>query len=254
MHLSGKRSKDKSRPKVRRTDIHKMSLSNGHVSDIWRRSWKRTSVSLHSWNKTSNPGSGAIAATSTVPTLPRADNADHNPMIEERPWFISFHAVGLPIQIGEAADAAFATRLRQAVSKQPVSHLPRIQYVNDDVLRSLAEQPPEWPSSSHLKFLVDVALKTFGKTFHIVRRSVVWKAIQQLIQDSSSCDWLTQCQIWALLAIGEAYSARSALPNRPFPGTRYWARAMWLMYMPFERPSLQVIEIYLLLVGKSFPT
>ena len=158
-----------------------------------------------------------------------------------------FHAVDLPIHIGEAADAAFATRLRQAVSKQPVSHLPRIQYVSDDALRSLAEQPPEWPSPSHLRFLVEVALRTFGKTFHMVRKSVVWKDIERLIQDPTSCDWLTQCQIWALLAIGEAYSARSALPNRPFPGSRYWARAMSLMYMPFERPSLQVIEIYLLL-------
>ena len=158
-----------------------------------------------------------------------------------------FHAVDLPIYIGEAADAAFATRLRQAVSKQPVSHLPRIQYVSDDALRSLAEQPLDWPSPSHLKFLVDVALKTFSKTFHMVRRSVVMKDVERLIKDPQSCDWLTQAQIWALLAIGEAYSARSALPNRPFPGSRYWARAMRLMYMPSERPSLQVIEIYLLL-------
>jgi hypothetical protein len=191
--------------------------------------------------------SGSTSATA-APVLPRADNADRNPMIEERPWFMSFHAVDLPIHIGEAADAAFATRLRQAVSKQPVSHLPRIQYVEDDVLRSLAEQPPEWPSPSHLKYLVDTALKSFGKTFHIVRKSVIRKSVQKLIQSPSSCDWLTQCQIWSLLAIGEAYSARSALPNRPFPGARYWATAMSLMYMPFERPSLQVIEVHLLLV------
>lgn len=162
-----------------------------------------------------------------------------------------FHAVDLPIHMGEAADAAFATRLRQAVSSKPVSHLPRIQYVGDDALRTLAEQPPEWPSPSHLRFLVDVALKSFSKTFHMVRKSVVRRDVEKVIRDPSSCDWLTQCQVWALLAIGEAYSARSALPGRPFPGMQFWARAMWLMYMPFERPSLQVIEIYLLLVSVS---
>lgn len=164
---------------------------------------------------------------------------------------MSFHATDLPIHIGEAADAAFATRLRQAVSKDPVSHLPRVQYVGDDALRNLAEQPLEWPSPSRIRFLIEIALKTFGKTFHMVRKSVVRKAVEQLIQNPPATNWLTQCQIWALLAIGEAYSARSALPNQPFPGTRYWARAMWLMYMPFERPGLEVIEIYLLLVGTS---
>jgi proline utilization trans-activator len=162
---------------------------------------------------------------------------------------MSFHATDLPIHIGEAADAAFATRLRQAASTKTVSHLPRVQYVGDDTLRSLSERPLEWPSASHLRFLVNVALKTVGKSFHIVRRSIILANVQQLCQDHSSCDWLTQCRLWALLAIGEAYSSRSALPNHPFPGTQYWARAMSMMSMPYERPRLQVVEIYLLLVS-----
>jgi hypothetical protein len=166
---------------------------------------------------------------------------------------MSFHSTDLPIHIGEAADAAFATRLRQAASNSPVSHLPRVQYVGDDTLRSLAESPPDWPTPSHLRFLVDIALRTIGKSFHMVRRSTVLASIHELLQNPTSCDWLTQSQIWALLAIGEVYSSRSALPNRPFPGTSYWARAMSLLCVPSERPRLQVVETYLLLVSAPHP-
>ncbi|KIW00320.1 uncharacterized protein PV09_08207 [Verruconis gallopava] len=81
----------------------------------------------------------------------------------------------------------------------------------------------------------------------MVRRSDVLSNVELLIRNPSSCDWLTQCQILAILAIGEVYSSRSALPNRPFPGSHYWARAMALVYMPSERPQLQLVETYLLL-------
>jgi hypothetical protein len=170
-------------------------------------------------------------------------------MIEERPWFVPVNNADLPIHVAEAADAAFATRLRQAASSHPVSHLPRVSYMSDDALRAFADEPVELPSASRTKYLVDVALKTVSRTWHISRRSVVLENVRRLVQDPRMCDWLEMCRIWALLAIGEAFSSRCVMPNESFPGARYWARAMYLAHMPCERPKLDFVEVYLLMVG-----
>lgn len=173
-------------------------------------------------------------------------------MIEERPWFLSFKNVDLPIHIGEAADAAFATRLRQAASSTTVSHLPRVNYLSDDAIRAFEDTPVELPSASRLQFLVDVALKTISRNWHICRRSAVLEDVRKITQDWKSCDWLVRCRIWALLAIGEAFSSRCVLPNEAFPGSRYWAKAMHLAHMPSERPKLDVVEVNLLMVRMAF--
>ena len=48
-------------------------------------------------------------------------------------------ALEMPIHVGEAADAAFATRFRQAVSGVPVDHIPRTDYALDRDLVMLSE-------------------------------------------------------------------------------------------------------------------
>ncbi len=223
----------------------KLKVSQRHIEKLEAEN-KRLSALVSSL---STPG--ATPAPEPINVEPRADNADRNPLIEERPWFVSFKNVDLPIHIGEAADAAFATRLRQAASSAPVSHLPRVHYMSDDALRAFADVPIELPSASRLRFLVDVSLKTTSKNWHISRRSVVLEDVRRLIQDASSCDWLTKCRMWALLAIGEAFSSRCVLPGEQFPGARYWARAMQMAHMPCERPKLDLVEVYLLMVSNA---
>ena len=193
------------------------------------------------------------SAAASEHTTPRADNADRNPVLEDHPWFMVHEAVDLPIYINETADAAFATRLRQTASTTPVNHLARVQYVEDDTLRYLSESssPPNWPSSSRLKFLVNTAMETACKTWHIVRKSRIDKDVEALLQDPGSCHWLNASRIWALMAIGDAFSSRCTLPDQPFPGSKYWARAMQLVHMTMERPRLCLVEVYLLLVGVS---
>lgn len=191
------------------------------------------------------PPSGAASMQST----PRADNADRNPVLEDHPWFMVHEAVDLPIYINETADAAFATRLRQTASTEPVSHIPRVQYVDDDTLRSLSESPAVWPSASRLRFLVHTALETACKTWHIVRRSRIETDVENLLRDPENCHWLNASKIWALMAIGDAFSSRCKLPGQPFPGARYWARAVQLVHVAMERPWLCMVEVYLLLVS-----
>lgn len=207
---------------------------------------KRLSAIVSSINTpTSSPG----ARPSADSAEPRADNADRNPLIEERPWFMAHNASDLPIHIGEAADAAFATRLRQTASAKPVSHLPRIQYMSDDSLRSLTDRELQWPNASRMRYLVDVALNTVCKVWHIVRKSDITASVDSVIQTPDSFDWLSACRLWSVLALGEAYSTRCTLPDTPFPGSRYFAKAMAMSNIPNERPRLALVEIYILLVS-----
>jgi proline utilization trans-activator len=82
-----------------------------------------------------------------------------------------------------------------------------------------------------------------------VRRSRIDKDVDELLRDSDNCHWLTASRIWALMAIGDAFSSRCTLPGQPFPGSKYWARAMQLVHMMMERPRLCLVEVYLLLVS-----
>jgi hypothetical protein len=82
-----------------------------------------------------------------------------------------------------------------------------------------------------------------------VRRSRIDKDVDELLRDPGNCHWLTASRIWALMAIGDAFSSRCTLPGQPFPGSRYWARAMQLVHMVMERPRLCLVEVYLLLVS-----
>jgi proline utilization trans-activator len=197
--------------------------------------------------------SGSTPPASRTPTAtPRADNADRNPVLEDHPWFMVHEAPDLPIYINETADAAFVTRLRQTASASPVTHIARVQYLKDDTLRSLSASLPQLPSSSRLRFLVHTALETACKTWHIVRRSRIDIDVDELLRDPDGCHWLSASRIWALMAIGDAFSSRCTLPGQPFPGAGYWARAMQLVHMVMERPRLCLVEVYLLLVSDHF--
>ncbi|EME43638.1 hypothetical protein DOTSEDRAFT_72863 [Dothistroma septosporum NZE10] len=119
--------------------------------------------------------------------------------------------------------------------------------MSDDMLRSLTDTNLEWPSPPRLRYLVNVALSTVCKVWHIVRRSVVLASVNAVIHNPSSIDWLSACRLWILLALGEAYSSRCTLPDCAFPGAKYFARAMAMVHIPNERPRLALVEIYILL-------
>ncbi|KAG9500511.1 hypothetical protein J7337_008991 [Fusarium musae] len=84
-------------------------------------------------------------------------------LLEERPWFFDMNVLHTPVLIGEASDAAFATRFRQAISEPGHSHIPRVNYAPDERLLALSDQDCPWPIPSRARLLVNVALKTAAK-------------------------------------------------------------------------------------------
>ncbi|KAI1009886.1 hypothetical protein LB503_011535 [Fusarium chuoi] len=170
-------------------------------------------------------------------------------LLEERPWFFDMNVLHTPVLIGEASDAAFATRFRQAISEPGHSHIPRVNYAPDERLLALSDQDCPWPIPSRARLLVNVALKYVSRTYYIVRKSQILEGLEQTILNPHSADSLLRSKLWVLFAIGEMYSTRTAAKDRNFPGMAYFARATRILRIISERPRIDAIEIRLLLVS-----
>ncbi|KAF5025161.1 hypothetical protein F66182_2737 [Fusarium sp. NRRL 66182] len=186
-----------------------------------------------------------------IPIAPISGQAEapslQGTLLEERPWFFDMNVLHTPVLIGEASDVAFATRFRQAISEPGHSHIPRVNYASDERLLALSDEDCPWPIPSRARLLVNVALKYVSRSFYIVRRSQILEGLEQTIQNPHSTDSLLKSKLWALFAIGEMYSTRTAARDKNFPGMAYFARATRILRIISERPRIDAIEIRLLL-------
>ncbi|KAK7729500.1 hypothetical protein SLS57_001987 [Botryosphaeria dothidea] len=175
------------------------------------------------------------------------DEAVRNPLLEDRAWFLPINTSEMPIHIGEAADAAFATRFRQALSDTQHGHIPRTHYVTDEELMALSDIDCQWPTGPRARFLVKVSLNTICQRFHVVRKSAICDGLEVAIRNPSGCDELFKCKLWALFALGEVFSTRTVSSDGLFPGLAYFGRASRMLRVLGERPRMDSIEILLLL-------
>jgi proline utilization trans-activator len=169
-------------------------------------------------------------------------------MFDDRPWF--HNHPGAPILIGEAADAAFATRFCQALSTEPFNHIQRKTYPSDNTLLSLGGAICPLPSPGRARFLLKAATKFVSERYHIVLKSAVFSGLERFLQQPAEFDIVQSSKIWALLALGEAFTTRSSSSGEEmnFPGLAYFAQANRARQFAQERPSLDSIEVHLLLV------
>jgi proline utilization trans-activator len=172
-----------------------------------------------------------------------------NALFMDRPWFHPVESLDMPIHIDLAADAAFATRFRQALTNDSAKHIPRMNFVSDEVILSLSEAECAWPSPARARFLIKVALTTVGRCYHMVRKSAVLILLEKTLQNPSDGNRLGVAKILALFALGELYATKFAPDNALFPGLSYFSRARKMVTVPAERPQSDTLEIALLLVS-----
>ncbi|KAI8287923.1 hypothetical protein K4K60_011811 [Colletotrichum sp. SAR11_57] len=187
-----------------------------------------------------------------IPTVSARETVDNGiavpaPSLDQRPWFFDMNIPHTPILIGEASDAAFATRFRQAIATGDHSHIPRVNYATDERLLALSDVDCPWPSPARARFLVGVALRYVSRCYHIIRKSLILDGLEQTLQNPSESDTLLKSKLWALFAIGAMYTTRSATSERDFPGMGYFARATRVLRIVSERPRIDVVELRLLL-------
>lgn len=185
---------------------------------------------------------------------PDDEKPETSPAVSTGPWFDSMNIFKSPVLIGEAADAAFATRFRQVIAGPSIpepTHLLRLNHATNESLMSLVDVNVPWPSPSRAKFLLEAAMRYTGRCYHIVQRAAAEEAWEQILHNSSRVGTILRCRAWALFAIGELYITKSIGVNG-FPGMAYFAQATKALAYLDERPEVECVELYLLLVGGIF--
>jgi proline utilization trans-activator len=175
-----------------------------------------------------------------------------NPLFGDRPWFLPVASLGMPIHIDLAADAAFATRFRQTLTGEDSKHIPRMNFVSDDIILALAEVECPWPGPARARFLIKVALNTICRFYYMVRKSAVLSLLERAILSQGNVERLTMSKLFALFALGELYSTKVAPPDGSFPGLFFFSRARKMVTVPAERPQSDTMEITLLLVSQRY--
>jgi proline utilization trans-activator len=169
---------------------------------------------------------------------------------DSQSWFVDIDFTHAPAPINDATDTAFATRFRQVLlDPQDVEYkyIPRIDYAADELVMTLADAPCPWPTPSRARFLVEVALRFVNRCFHIVRRSTILDSLELSLSNRNWRDLTLKCKLWALFGIGELYSSRSLPPDGQFPGLPYFTKALRMLCYMSERPTLDLLEIRLLM-------
>lgn len=181
------------------------------------------------------------------------EKTETSPAVSTTPWFDSMNSFKSPVLIGEAADAAFATRFRQVIADPSIpepNHLLRLNHATNESLMSLVDANIPWPSPSRAKFLLEAAMRYIGRCYHIVQSEAAEEAWEQIRHNSSRIGTILRCRSWALFAIGELYITKSIGVNG-FPGMAYFAQATKALAYLDERPEVECVEIYLLLVSQT---
>lgn len=153
-----------------------------------------------------------------------------------------------PILLAEASDSAFATRFRQAMSSSDHGHFPRVNYPTEEWLLAMSDAACAWPNPPQARLLVNAALRCLGRWHHIVRKSVILEELEKTLQQPKSVGCLLQSKFWALFAIGKTYSTRTSATSGTFPGLEYFAKATKILRIISERPTVEMVETWLLLV------
>lgn len=172
----------------------------------------------------------------------------------DKPWFQVHDASILPLYISEATCAAFATRLCQCLSKNntPTLYLPKTRYTDESTLSSLQNIDTPWPTLVSARLMVNTALNHVIPCFHLALKKDSLDMLQGVYQRGDFDNPSIKCKYFVLFALAEAAQAPRATSNQsPVPGSAYFSRALSLINIIPERPSMIHIESLLLIVGWS---
>lgn len=100
---------------------------------------------------------------------------------------------------------------------------------------------------------VRAAVNGLGRCYHIERRSSILQDLECAIQNHHPTGSLNKSKLLVVFAIGEMYTTRNSTSEKAFPGIHYFCKAMNVLRLVSERPSVDMVEIQPLLVRPFSP-
>jgi hypothetical protein len=89
-----------------------------------------------------------------------------------------------------------------------------------------------------------------GRVYHLMLRKATLEKLKEVYQSSGFDCPVNTCKFFALFAFGEMYSIKShTAAGKNIPGMTFFGRALHLIRILPERPSITDIESLLLLVS-----
>lgn len=119
-------------------------------------------------------------------------------------------------------------------------------------LMSTNYQLPDRVRASLLIRRVD---RFIGNNYQLFLKKSFFRKFDEAYALNDSSEVLWGCHLFALLALGELYSCYHAEPTngKDVPGTAYFLQAIALLQDDYENPSVEQIQVLLLLVSSSTP-
>ena len=165
---------------------------------------------------------------------------------------MAYEDSALPIHICETACSAFATRVCQSLSGINGSTYPlQWNFVDESTLSALLDVDTPWPSFAQAQLLLKTALGQVNPAFHLTLKQDTLELLNDVYRRARFHEPAIKCKYFSLFALGQVYSAIPDTTAAVVPGTTYFARALSLMQIPPERPSMMHIETILCLVRYS---
>lgn len=158
---------------------------------------------------------------------------------------------------GEASCTAFGDRLLHCVDKTcvsvPCSIMP--DHVSHPVFSRLTNPSFQLPNRVQASLLIRRVDRFIGNNYQLFLKRSFFDKFDRAYNSGEIPDLLWACHFFALLALGELYSSYSTPGDgETVPGTANFVQAIALLQDNYEHPSVEQIQILLLLVGSTYDT
>ncbi|KAM3520618.1 hypothetical protein MY4038_009363 [Beauveria bassiana] len=125
----------------------------------------------------------------------------------------------------------------------------RWDYVDESQLASLLDSAVEWPSLVHARLLLQTVFTNICPAFHLALRKDTYAMLSHVYQRRKFHDAAVKAKYFALFALGKAYSTLPSPDSdgAPAPGSAYFVKALSLVQLAPERPTMMHLETILAL-------
>jgi len=224
----------------------KVNVSESYLRKLEADSRRLQALNLQNPTPDSTPSNNGTASDDQdAPALSTEERNILNTLFDGQPENIISEPSSEPGFIGEASCTAFSNRLLQCLDDSYIplaasfsNHLrvpspPRVDLSYDDL-----------PERMHAKLLLNVARRFIGNChpLYLYLELSFMRELDAVYRREITPSYLWLAKFYALMSLGETYTNRRTVGNsHRVPGTDYYVRAVSILQVAHEEPTLMQV-------------